>query len=304
MTELTNQELLEKLETLINKKTLEIRSEINAINKSINKKLIEFEENFKKIEEKITNIERANRKNNILIFGIQTDQDNLLKTTLSQINVIFECNLTEKDLNNIYFIGKNNAIVVEFISFLQKKNIIKQLYKLKGTGISIANDLCFEDRKVNRILVRHLKEAKSKNLKTYIKNFKLFVNGVGYSAEELESQGEDVFDAEPEFILPFKNNSAPATPTLVKESSDDFEGTDDKIKNTEIAKKPEALKQTEIGLRTHIISKLPSSSTTTPPRNLAENRTTTNNSGKISNASSRIRDAQESRVLRSKKSTS
>lgn len=98
-------------------------------------------------------IQRANRKNNIVIFGIQSDKDHLLKTNLVRLNVIFESSLTEKDINNIYLNRTKITIVVEYISFLKRQNIFKQL-KLKGTGVSIIHDLRIEDQKNNKILER------------------------------------------------------------------------------------------------------------------------------------------------------
>lgn len=214
MNQLTNQELFNKLREIINKNTLEIKTEIKSINEIFNEKLNNLEAKYQKIEEKINLIERANRKNNIVIFGILPKKEDLLKTTLAQLNKLFDSNLGDKDINNIYSIGKKNTIIVEFTSYLQKKKIFQKLHRLKGTGISITNDLRPEDQKINKILVKHLKEARAKNQQAQIKNFKLLVNGIPYSAQELENPTG--LDSEVEFDhTPFpKNNSAPATPTI------------------------------------------------------------------------------------------
>lgn len=304
MNQPTNKELLEKLEALINKNSVEIKLEIKSVSDSINQKLNKLEEKYRKIEEKVTHIERANRKNNIVIYGIQTDKNNLLKTTLSQLNEIFECNLVDRDINNIYLFGHKKTIVVEFISFLQKKNILKQLYKLKGTGISISHDLRPEDQQKNKILVKHLKEAKAKNQKTYIKNFKLYVNGVAYSVEELENPGENVFETDPECILPYKNNSAPATPTINRDYSEEFAEPVENNINIRDTRKPEAKRQTDTEQRTQISSDLELCSST-PNRNPANSTASTSNSSKKNaNHMTKIKDVKESRVLRNKKSVS
>ncbi|KAG5896861.1 hypothetical protein JTB14_017675 [Gonioctena quinquepunctata] len=121
MDQITNQELLCKLETIIKKNTSEIKAEIKSINDTLNQKLENLEKKYSKIEEKIVYIERENKKNNIVIFGITTDWENLLNTTLEQLNIIFGCKLDERDINNIHLIGKKNTIIVEFISNLQKQ---------------------------------------------------------------------------------------------------------------------------------------------------------------------------------------
>ncbi|KAG5858209.1 hypothetical protein JTB14_000492 [Gonioctena quinquepunctata] len=73
MDQITNQELLCKLETIIKKNTSEIKAEIKSINDTLNQKLENLEKKYSKIEEKIVYIERENKKNNIVIFGITTD---------------------------------------------------------------------------------------------------------------------------------------------------------------------------------------------------------------------------------------
>lgn len=132
MNQITNEELYSKLETLINKNTSEIKAEIKTINDTLSQKLQHLEEKCKKIEERIIHIERFNRKNNIVIFGILTNNENLLNTTLEQLNSIFDCNLTYSDINNIHRIGNKNTIVVEFISFLKKKKYSNNSTNWKG----------------------------------------------------------------------------------------------------------------------------------------------------------------------------
>lgn len=245
MNQLTNQDLFNKLKEIINNNSIEIKKEIKSINETINKKLKNLEDKYRKIEERITFLERTNRKNNIVIFGVKPRKEDLLKTTLTQVNSILQSNIAEKDINNIYSIGKKNTIVVEFISYLQKKNICQHLHKLKGTGISITNDLCPEDQKTHKTLVKHLKEARAKNQKAQIKNFKLHVNGVPYSLEELENPTEVDSDTELIHTPKPKNNSAPVTPTTkpsyLDESGEVFIESED---NSKSARKSETIKNT------------------------------------------------------------
>lgn len=89
MNNFTNQDLLVKLEQMINKSSKELREEIKSINNNMNQKLGNLEETLQEIEDKIAFIDRANRQNNIAIFRSKTHQQNFLRATLSPLNHIW-----------------------------------------------------------------------------------------------------------------------------------------------------------------------------------------------------------------------
>lgn len=99
--------------------------------------------------------------------------------------------LLESDFEDIHPLGKNNncPIKLELKSYLKKKEILKNCHKLKGTKVAVANDLTHEQRKENKILVKHLKIARQRGgyESCYIRAGKLFIDGVSYLAKDLES---------------------------------------------------------------------------------------------------------------------
>ena len=58
------------------------------------------------------------------------------------------------------------------MTYLKKDQIFKNCSKLKGTKIIISQDLCIEDRKDQKLLVQHLREARSQNHQAKIKGKK------------------------------------------------------------------------------------------------------------------------------------
>ncbi|CAG9763536.1 unnamed protein product [Ceutorhynchus assimilis] len=135
--------------------------------------------------------ERKLRKNNIIVFGIPRCSD-ILNNTISALNNLLGVDIKVDDINNITQLGNtaNSPILIEFISFLKKSSLFGHVSKLKGTKISIANDLCPEDRENHRILVKYLKEAKGRNLNAKIKGNKLVIDDTAYSIEDLEAMPE------------------------------------------------------------------------------------------------------------------
>lgn len=215
MNDISNNELYLKIRETITTETTALKTEIQSLRESLDNKTKELEERCNRLEQRIISIERFNRRNNIAIFGIEANKNELLEVTTGKLNVIFGSNLTERDINNIYSIGKKGVVILEFLSYIQKQKIFQNLKKLRGTGISISHDLRIEDQVINKALVKHLKSARNNNYQAYIKNHKLYVNGTPYTLEELEETNKDC-----EVELPPKANSAPSTPIARRNLTD------------------------------------------------------------------------------------
>lgn len=206
---LTNNELLEELKTFI-------KNELKPVKDLQNK--------FNKLESKIITLERKVRKNNIVIFGLGVENNEcLVENAINKLNSLLETTFTEADINNIYKIGKKDTLIVEFLSFLKKKQVFKNIKKSEGTSIYVANDLCEEDQINRKILSQNLREAKAKHLNAYIKKNTLFVNDEPFNANQLtsilnennnlmEENNDSLNDEIDEIQLELKSNSAPSTP--------------------------------------------------------------------------------------------
>lgn len=58
--------------------------------------------------------------------------------------------------------------------------------------MAVSNDLCEEDRRDQKILRRHLKEAKENNVPAKIKSNRIEINGKWYTAKDLENTDAEV----------------------------------------------------------------------------------------------------------------
>lgn len=190
MGDIPNTKLLEILTTHIDGKVAELKHNIESINCSLHASQKKIEENCRKIEQQLIYQDRKIRKNNIVIFGLQLPKETILRDTLIKLNLTLDLSLNEHDVNNIYYKG-NKCLVVEFISFLKKLDVIKNTRKLKGSNIFISHDLSPDDRALNKVLYTHLKKARTNGHSAYIKNFKLYINDKAYTPEELSSLNPD-----------------------------------------------------------------------------------------------------------------
>ena len=202
-----NETQFKKIQQNSEDQTNVLRGEIKNITKVINEKIDISNRDISQLKKENLDLQRKIRKNNIIVFGLGSrkdlKQENLLKTSIDNLNRLLSIKLLESDINNIYFVGKSDTppIVIEFISYLKKSTIYPHLKKLKGTKVSISHGLCFEDRKDQKTLINHQKLARSQGLQTHIKNKTLFVNDQPFSIgklKELENQGTIVTDSEAE----------------------------------------------------------------------------------------------------------
>lgn len=218
--------LFANLNTTINEKTSEIRKELKEQIAELKREALftasEFERKIKELEIKnreqhqnIIFLERKVRKNNVVIYGINTDEPDLVTRVLEIIKKL-DINIGASDLNDVYFVKKQkdkpNPVIVEFLSYQKKILVLKNAFKLKGKNIYISRDQCYEDREKNKILLYHQKQARAKGESAYIRGEKLFIGNEPYTIEELKKYmdfDEDIQNKEG------KVESAPATPNHV-----------------------------------------------------------------------------------------
>ena len=95
---------------------------------------------------------RLHRRNNILVFGLERDENQeLFPFLISFFQSKLDVTLTTFNVNNAYCLKstdnkKTTPIKMEFVNYWKNDLIFKQCKKLKGTNIFIAEDLCLEDR--------------------------------------------------------------------------------------------------------------------------------------------------------------
>lgn len=235
----------------LREEVLKNRAENKAVVEASEARLaLQFEELKQKLQKldaanntltkKVELLERNFKKNNILIFGLEnshTISPDQICTTLSRL---LKINIGISDINNVYCLKniRNQPIKIEFLTFLKKLEILRNCKNLKGTGISICQDLTFKQREENKKLKIFLDSFRQDSeTRSYIKGNKLYVENKAYTLEELE-QIQDLASFQER-----KTNSAPSTPSGKTNHSAEEEapGTfgEQKKKRTEVSKEKE-----------------------------------------------------------------
>lgn len=179
----------------------------------LKQKLKSVEQENESLEARIESLERKSRKNNLILFGLKLEEsDNVVNDTLSELKRLIDVDIDRSDVNNLYILNKSEKkpIIVEFVSFLKKLEVLGNCKKLRGSKVYISHDMTYRQREENKVLRKHLKLARiHKENKCYIRGPRLFVNGIAYSADELRN-GEIEADINKEE----RPKSSPPTPDV------------------------------------------------------------------------------------------
>lgn len=218
MTDITIKQLYDEI---IRNRT-EIKSKVEATEVRLLLKIEELTNKLKLVEtencvlrNQVETLERANKTNNIIIFGLNQKTTEVTSGYICQkLKDLLDVDIIEADFNDFYTLGnaEDSPIKVEFISHLKKRIVTKNWHKLKGTDINIVHDLTVQQREQNKLLRKHLNLAKQdKNKTSYIKRNKLYINKKTYTVDDLlELENQEEFE--------YQTNSAPATPTPINKS--------------------------------------------------------------------------------------
>lgn len=125
------------------------------------------------LRERNERLDRQLRKNNIVVYGLTIGENNLLSEVAGRLSQLMHVEINCSDISDIYYVSKKAAersvIVVKFVSFFKKLEVLKNLRQLKGSSVSISQDLTSKQRVVNAPLVRHLRAARQKKYPAFIK---------------------------------------------------------------------------------------------------------------------------------------
>jgi hypothetical protein len=133
------------------------------------------------LQTKINSISRELRANNVVIHGIPHDTEQQTHTQALDF-LKRNLNLTLQILESKR-LGKSTTehpapLLLKFPSRLEKLQIFKRCHLLKGTQISVQDDLCDDDRAERKRKVPTFKELKSQNKNVQFRGPDLYVDNI------------------------------------------------------------------------------------------------------------------------------
>lgn len=167
---------------------------------------IKVENNSKKIESCDKEMEREKRKRNVIIFGIEVDEEeNYLSLEEKVRNLIREkMNITilSTEVDSIRRFGnvQNNKrpIIMSLTTWKRKMELISNGRHLKGTGIIIKEDFPKEVQQIRKALYDEMMEHRRNGRKAFIKYDKLIVDGIEMNEKQQDEEVVEMMEEDTE----------------------------------------------------------------------------------------------------------
>nr|CAI5857612.1 unnamed protein product [Callosobruchus analis] len=168
-----------------------IKDEFEKISSDLKSENVNLKKEVVELKNKINVVERRNKKYNIVTYGLK-EENNLkdIEYLLHVFNEKLEVKCGFDDFRDFFRIGVNKGatprpFVVETLNYPLKAAILENSKKLKGTGISITQDYTKSDYEDQKVLVSHLKQARSFGIPASLKKQKLHIENKILTAEDL-----------------------------------------------------------------------------------------------------------------------
>lgn len=144
-------------------------------------------------EKRIIELEDLKRKNNVVIFGMNEDEQNELeleKNVKALITDDLNLDITNVDINNVFRMGKKQEqprpIMLACTTWRLKKEIMKNKKNMKNRKIIIKEDFSPEMRAERKQLGIVMMELRETGKRVSVRGNKLFMEGKYYAKEEIE----------------------------------------------------------------------------------------------------------------------
>lgn len=180
------------LEAIMNLKS-EMKQDMKQMRESVEGKIDGVKKEVQKMETRLENqdtriilMEKEVRKRNIIIYGIEEKMEENWKT-LKEIIIAFLKNTMEvetklEEIDEFYRMGKkvpnkNRPIMLKFITYWKKQEIIRSTGKLKGTKIFLDQDLTAKEVEEKKKLIPTMVHFRKNGHHAVMRGSHLYVNG-------------------------------------------------------------------------------------------------------------------------------
>lgn len=167
----------------------------------------------KEMANKLVDYEARSRRNNLIFRGIKKETDkesweqseNLVREILRDK---LEMDSGKIEINRAHRLG-GNAIIVNFLKYKDREQIMKNKKKLDGTQVYITEDHPYEIRQRRKKLMELTEGCRNEGKSVFLRYDKVVINGRVY---KLSDDGDK--------LVSIKNNAASNTPGTSSGNSD------------------------------------------------------------------------------------
>lgn len=148
------------------------------------------------LENKLDDLENRSRRQNLVIHGLEEDENENWETTREKVKKLLQTRLEIQIEDNIIqrahrtgkkIPGKSRPIVCKFLCDIKKEETLRASKKLRGSSLFISQDYPYTVRNERRKLQNYMHEARVNGKYAYLSFRYLFIDGRKYSLYDIES---------------------------------------------------------------------------------------------------------------------
>lgn len=151
-----------------------------------------------RMRERMDASENQMRRSNLLFYHIQEIEEENWKdcesAVIQLVKQVMNINLSHDEIERAHRLGKSNEngdprpIIVKFLHYKKKDEIISNSYRLKGRKESISEDYSHGVRMIRKELGQYLTALKNEGHNVKIRYNQLIVDGVKYSLAQVKKK--------------------------------------------------------------------------------------------------------------------
>lgn len=145
-------------------------------------------ERIEKLENKLENQEKKERKCNLVIKGLQIEENEKEKSLEKFIKNTMNIETRVKKAFKMNKKGNSDIILAEMETWEEKQAIMTNKSKLRGSAIYIENDMTIEERKIQAEIRKLSRAERERGKRTTIGYKKLFINGIEHVWSDREKR--------------------------------------------------------------------------------------------------------------------
>lgn len=171
----------------------EMLQEINGLKETVKQMKTKEQE----LVVKLDSLENQSRRSNVVFYNIDEKEGEswsecegaVIKLAKEKMGVPVE----SRDIERAHRLGKKSKgrhrpIIVKFLSFKTKEEILANSNKLRGSNITVSEDFSARVRAVRKELIQHMEPLKKKGHRVFLRFDMLQVDGRKYSLEQVRGK--------------------------------------------------------------------------------------------------------------------
>lgn len=172
------------------------RNQLEGISSKLDNVEVKYRDVNKEVKDlsrNVSSLMRKDKEKNIIMYNVEQKENETVEqletAVMSVLRNDLKADIELKEIDRIIRVGRhlpsNRPVLIKFVTFRKKIEILRLARNLKGTNFGISQDYSYEERQLGKKLIPYMVQARSMQCRASLRGGKLLVDGELYSLEEL-----------------------------------------------------------------------------------------------------------------------